>query len=209
MSNVKLEKQGCIMILSGPSASGKSSIAQKILESDENLCLSVSYTTRKPRDGEIDGVSYYFVEQSEFSTMLLTGQFLESTQIHGNYYGTHKNLLNDMINSGKDVVFDIEANGASAIKSKLGDKCFTIFILPPSIEEMSARLQKRSNDSQMNIIQRIKNAKSEISKMNQYDYIIVNNDLEEAANQVKTILLSERNKRCRITNIDEYINSLN
>jgi guanylate kinase len=207
MSNVKLEKQGCVMVISGPSGSGKSSIAQKILTAEKNLIQSVSYTTRKPRDGEIDGVNYHFIDQSDFSTMVITGQLLEFTEIHGNYYGTPKKVLDDIVSSGKDVLFDIEANGAKAIKSKLGSNCFTIFILPPSIEELSLRLQSRAKDSQINIIQRIKNAKSEIERMKEYDYVIVNSDLAIAAAHVRTILFAERNKRNRITNIDEFIGS--
>ncbi len=208
MSNSNLQINRAIMIISGPSGSGKTSLGRALVENDPEIVHSVSMTTRVPREGEVEGQDYYFVDHNEFSTYVITGQLLEFTELYGNFYGTVKKNIENLLHQGSDVLFDIDAEGAKSIKSKMSDRVFTVFILPPSLTEIGERLRKRAQDSQMNIAHRLNSAKEEIRKCEEYDYIVVNENFDEALLQLKMILQAERSKRKRINNFSEYIESI-
>jgi len=202
MSNSNFTKYGCVMVLSGPSGCGKTSLLKRLISDDPNITQSISYTTREAREGEIDGVDYYFTNQEDFETMLSNDELLEYTEIYGNFYGTPKKAIEKKINSGQDVVFDIDSFGAKAIKSKLPNNTFTIFILPPSHQELTKRLKGRAQDSEDTINKRLNSAREQIQTMHEYDYIIVNDKLDIAYAELKAILTAERLKRSRITNLE-------
>ena len=205
MSNSNLKINRCALIISGPSGSGKTSLAGALIASDPNITLSVSVTTRMPRPDEIEGQDYYFTDHASFSSMVVTAQMLEFTELYGNFYGTLKRNTEELLNNGLDVLFDIDAEGAKNIKSKLPDRAISIFIMPPSITELGHRLQLRSQDSQMNIAHRINCAKEEIRKSTEYDYIVENSNFEVALSDIKAIVTAERLKCKRIISFPEYI----
>lgn len=205
MSNINFETLGSLIILSGPSGSGKSSVTKKILEINKNIAASISYTTRAKRLTEQNGVDYHFVDETTFSSMLVMGQMLEYTKIHENYYGTPKSTIEKNINAGIDTIFDVEANGAMAIRSKMPNSSISIFILPPSMEILGERLRYRSEDSEMSIMYRLENAKEEVRHIKEYDYVVVNNDLERTVAFIRVIIEAERFKRSKIKNIDEAL----
>lgn len=205
MSNINFETLGSLIILSGPSGCGKSSIAKKILEVNKNITASISYTTRPARSHEENGVDYHFVDEQAFSSMLVLGQMIEYTEIHGNYYGTPKAGLESKINEGIDILFDIEAHGAKTIKSKMPDSAISIFILPPSMEILGERLRKRAEDSEMNIMHRLQNAQNEISHIKDYDYIVINQDFDRTVAYIRLIIESERFKRSKIKNLEKAL----
>ncbi len=204
MSNLNLRTRGCLMILSGPSGCGKTSLTEHLMKDDPSLIQSISSTTRKPRDGEVEGFNYNFIDKIKFDAMASSGQMLEFTEIYGNYYGTPKKQIEDAISSNKDIIFDIDAYGAAIIKQKMPKDCFTIFILPPSIDELKKRLISRNKDSEETIERRVNNAKYEIEQIKHYDYIVQNIDLETAVSQLKAIRIAEKLKRERVVNLESY-----
>lgn len=208
MSNFKFNRESCLIILSGPSGCGKTSVARKLLTLEKNIATSISYTTREARPGEVDGHDYNFVSRSKFSEMMLTGKLLEYTEIHGNYYGTDKTILDEANELGHDLLFDIDATGAQTIKASAGSRCFSIFLFPPSISALSKRLHTRGQDSEVSIFRRLNNAKEDIAKAKNYDYVVVNSEIEIATAQIRTIIYAERLKRARILNLDEHIDKL-
>ena len=193
------------MVLSGPSGSGKTSITKKLAAEDNELVQSISATTRKPRDGEVEGKDYFFIDESTFSSMVVTGQMIEFTEIYGNFYGTPRKKIQERMDAGLDVIFDIDANGAKSLKTKLPEHVFSIFILPPSMDELATRLQSRGTESQMNIMQRLSNVREELKRIGEYDYVLVNDDFEKSCQIVKSILEAEIHKRSRISNVSESL----
>jgi guanylate kinase len=183
-----------VFIISAPSGSGKSTLVNKIRESVRNLEFSVSYTTRKPRGHEQDGNEYYFVTREEFEAMLAKDEFLEHADVFGNYYGTARRFLRQAEERGCDLLLDIDVQGAAQIKSKLPD-AVSVFILPPNRSELEQRLRRRSQDSESVIQRRLDGASREIENYAKYDYILVNDRLEESVKALESILLSERLNR--------------
>ncbi|RUP42019.1 MAG: guanylate kinase [Acinetobacter sp.] len=177
-----------IIILSAPSGCGKTSIAKRIISSDPNIILSVSATTRKPRPAEIEGINYFFKTIAEFKKMDL----LESTKIYGNLYGTPRQFVEDQIKKGKDILFDIESNGAYQIMDKAHVKVVSIFILPPSLEILRTRLLNRNQDSETDIELRLKEAEGEQNHAKNYHYTVINDDFDQAVKKVQEIIALER-----------------
>ncbi len=186
-----MQNNAMIIILSAPSGCGKSSIAKKLLETDANLVLSISATTRQPRPREIDGVHYFFKTKSDFKKLDL----LEYAEIYNNFYGTPREFVEKELLKGKDVLFDIDFQGAYQIMKTAKAKIVSIFILPPNIEILRKRMTDRGQDDQSVIEARLKKAKSEIEHAKNYDYIVINDDFDQAVKEIQTIILSQRNKQ--------------
>jgi guanylate kinase len=181
-----------IVILSAPSGGGKSSVSKALLAKDPRLSMSVSVTTRKPRAGEVDGVQYFFKTQNEFKEMIDDGQFIEYTKIYGNFYGTLKKHLEDKLNQGIDILFDINVDGSKKIKAEMPYPIISIFLLPPNIEILRQRLEERSQDDQDTIDLRMMKATQEIENAKYYDYVVINDDFKKTVQQILEIINQER-----------------
>ncbi|MEP2943272.1 MAG: guanylate kinase [Hyphomicrobiales bacterium] len=190
-------RRGLMFVLSSPSGAGKSTIANLLLKEDSELKLSVSATTRERRSSEVDGVHYHFLKRGDFDKMVAHDELLEWAEVHGNYYGTPKRFVEDELVAGRDVLFDIDVQGSDQLRAKMPDDIATIFILPPSIEEMKSRLKRRAEDSDDVIRRRMKTAVGELKRWPDYDYLVVNEDLDAAYMQVKAILSAERLRQKR------------
>jgi guanylate kinase len=186
-----------VFIVSAPSGSGKSTLVARLLHEVENLTFSVSYTTRKPRGTEIEGEAYHFIDREGFEQRLANNEFLEHADVFGNYYGTHSSALTDATAAGKDLVLDIDVQGAAQLKKRIPD-AVSIFILAPSRQVLEMRLRARSQDNEEVIRRRLADAAKEIRNYSLYDYVLVNNDLNLAAETLKAIVRAERVKRIRV-----------
>ncbi|MGB1361015.1 MAG: guanylate kinase [Alphaproteobacteria bacterium] len=204
----QIKRQGILLVLSSPSGAGKSTISRRILSEDDNLSLSVSATTREPRDGEVDGKDYHFLTKDKFKQMIDNDEFVEHAEVFDNYYGTPKQAVIDAIDDGKDVIFDVDWQGGQALFNKFPDNIVKIFILPPSIEELNKRLTTRAQDSQEVIASRMAKSALEISHWNEYDWVIINDDLEESIAKVKSIIQSERLKKTRQVGLIDFVKDL-
>ncbi len=196
---IKEKKTGQVIVISAPSGSGKGSVISGLLEKDKNLWLSVSTTSRKPRENDIPGVTYNFVTKEEFEKLIQEGYFLEYTNYVGNYYGTPKNKILEKINEGIDVILEIEIEGATNIKKLIPEAIF-IFIMPPSLKTLVKRLKKRGTDSNDKIIERFHTAYKEINEVTKYNYVVINDDLKDAITKVEAIIQAEK---CRVDRIEE------
>ena len=192
------ENRGMLIVLSGPSGAGKDSIINRLLEKDENINISVSVTTRSPRKGETDGKDYLFVSREEFEDMIHKGKMIEYTEYCGNYYGTSKDYINKMLANNKDIILEIEVKGGSQIRQKFKE-CISIFILPPSLDILEYRLISRGLDSEAAVNARLDTARKEIFAANEYDYIVVNDNLDECVDDILTIISAERMKSSRVS----------
>jgi len=193
----KIERRGVMLVLSSPSGAGKSTIARTILANESRLELSVSVTTRARRGSEIDGQHYHFISRTEFERLDQTDALLESAEVHGNFYGTPRDAVNQALANGKDMLFDIDYQGAQQLMEKARADVVSIFILPPSMSELESRLHRRAEDSEAVIVHRLENAGIEIPHWREYDYVIINHDLDRAYNEVRSILTAERLRRDR------------
>lgn len=193
--------QGKLFVISGPSGSGKTTIVKNIVGTLNNLSFSVSYTTRKKRENEKDGVDYRFVTEDEFRYMTANSKFIEWSQVHGNLYGTPAKEVIEANKSGRDIILDIDVKGASEIKKNYNNSVF-IFIIPESLEVLKSRLVKRKNESSIDIDTRIHTAKHEIARIVNYDYIIINRDIDESTDILASIIKAERHKR---QNMIDYV----
>lgn len=189
-----IEKNGVVLVLSGPSGAGKSSLINKIADSIGEYYFSISTTTRPMREGEEEGVHYHFVSEEEFLKDIKEDNFLEHALVHGNYYGTSLKPVKQALHEGKLVIFDIDVQGNMAVKNRLGDITTSVFITPPSLSELKRRLVTRSTDTQKVIEKRLDMAKREIQRTAEYDYVIVNDDIDVAANVLKQIAITARLK---------------
>jgi guanylate kinase len=201
-------RRGLLFVLSSPSGAGKSTIARKLLASDDNLAMSVSATTRPIRPGEVDGVDYHFVSLDRFREMVADGEFLEWAHVFGHRYGTPRKPVEEMLAKGCDVLFDIDWQGAQQLFQQAGGDVVRAFIFPPSMEELERRLRARATDSDDVIEARMARAANEISHWDGYDYVLVNDDVERCFGNVKSILSSERLKRSRQTSLIGFVRSL-
>ena len=196
---IKEKKTGQVIVISSPSGAGKSSIVKALLERDNNLWLSVSTTTRAIRPGEKEGVNYNYVDKEDFIKKIDEGYFLEYTNYAGNYYGTPKKFIKEKIEHGTDVILEIEIEGAANIKKLIPEAIF-IFILPPSLKVLLKRLKNRNTDSNEKIIERFHQTYKELNEVTKYNYVVVNDVLENAINKVESIIKAEK---CRVDRIEE------
>jgi len=190
-------KKGTLFVISAPSGAGKTTLCKRLCETVEGLKFSVSFTTRKPRPGEIDGVHYFFVDEDEFRSMIGEGEFIEWAEVHGNFYGTSNKHVEGLIKEGIDVILDIDVQGARQIRDNFHDSVM-IFVLPPSIEELKKRLTGRMSDSEETIAIRLKKAAEEIREYKKYNYVILNDAFETALKELEAIINAERAKTDRI-----------
>lgn len=197
-----------MFVLSSPSGAGKTTISRFLLEKDKNLVLSVSATTRPKRPNEQDNVDYYFVSKEKFLDMAMKGEFLEYAEVFGNYYGTPKSVVTASLDKGDDVLFDIDWQGTRQLAEIARKDLVSVFILPPSMKELESRLRKRGQDSEEVLGDRMKKANHEISHWDEYDYVMVNNDLEESIEKVLSILKAERQKRSRQPELSGFVDKL-
>jgi guanylate kinase len=186
-----------VFIISAPSGSGKSTLVNRLMQEVPNLCFSISYTTRKPRGHEIDGTSYHFTSREEFERRLEGHEFLEHAVVFGNHYGTHRSELERACSAGKDLVLDIDVQGAAQLRKSIPD-AVTIFVLAPSREILEHRLRYRGEDSDQVIARRLADAAREIRNYNLYDYILINEEIDESAKTLSSIVRAERVRRSRI-----------
>ena len=197
MLNEHVARRGLMFVLSSPSGAGKSTLARKLLDADENMSLSVSATTRAPRLSEVDGREYKFLSKEEFEGMADRGEFLEHAMVFGNHYGTPRAPVEAMLIQGRDVLFDVDWQGARALRAAEPMDVVGIFILPPSMAELERRLRARNEDSEDVIGRRMARSLDEISHWEEYDYVLVNTLLEQTLAQIRQILAAERLKRAR------------
>jgi guanylate kinase len=202
------KRRGVLFVLSSPSGAGKSTIARKLLADEPELGMSVSYTTRPIRPGEVDGVDYHFVDLERFREMVANHEFLEWAHVFGHRYGTPKAQVWHVLGEGRDILFDIDWQGAQQLHQLAGGDVVRVFILPPSMVELRKRLELRATDSSDVINARMDRAANEVSHWDGYDYVLVNDDVEQCFACVKTILAAERLKRSRQTGIIGFIRKL-
>ena len=202
---IKSKKTGQIIVISAPSGAGKDTVVKELMKRDStNLWVSVSATSRSPREGEKEGVDYYYLSKEEFEKKIEEGFFLEYTNYAGNYYGTPKKYIKEKIEQGIDVILIIEIEGASNIKKLIPEAIF-IFIMPPSLKELVKRLKKRGTETNEKIIKRFHEAYKEVNDVSKYNYVVVNDKLDEAVDKVESILRAEK---CRVDRIEEvYLNT--
>lgn len=206
----EIQRRGLLIILSSPSGAGKSTLSRRLMQWDETLKFSVSATTRAPRPGETDGVEYYFKSKPDFEAMVAAGEMLEHAEVFGNYYGTPKGPVEAAMSEGRDTLFDIDWQGGQQIRnSSLGKDVVSIFILPPSIAALESRLRTRAQDSDEVIAGRMAKSQAEISHWAEYDYVLVNDDLDKAEADLKTILMAERMRRDRQPGLTDFVRGLN
>lgn len=203
-------RRGLLFILSSPSGAGKSTLSRRLLADDDSFTFSVSVTTRTPRPGEVDGADYHFRTRAEFDRMVETDGMLEHAEVFGNCYGTPRGPVEDAINAGRDVLFDVDWQGGQQLRnSALGDAVVSVFILPPSIAELERRLRARGQDDEATIAKRMAKSRDEISHWAEYDYVLVNDDLDRADSDIRAILRSERLRRDRRPGLSPFVQGLN
>ena len=206
--SVHLNRRGVLFVLSSPSGAGKTTISRMMLEADKDIALSISATTRPPRPGEIDGVHYHFVDVETFKKMAADGEFLEWAHVFGHRYGTPRAPVDAMLEAGKDVLFDIDWQGAQQLYQEAGPDVVRVFVLPPTMEELERRLRARNTDSDEVIAARMERAANEISHWDGYDYVLINDNVEGCFDEVRAILRAERLKRRRQIGLSEFVRSL-
>ncbi len=203
-----IKRRGLMLVLSSPSGAGKSTIARAILDSDPEIDMSVSVTTRPKRPGEVEGRDYIFIDRTEFDLMVNRGQLLEHAKVFDNYYGTPRAAVMDALAEGRDALFDIDWQGTQQLAESAIDDLVRVFILPPNSRELERRLNTRAQDSQAVIAARMAKASDEMSHYAEYDWVIVNHDINESVEQVRAILCSERLKRKRQVGLGEFVKGL-
>jgi guanylate kinase len=193
-----IRRRGLMLILSSPSGAGKTTLTRDLLQDRSlDLELSISVTTRARRSSEVDGIHYLFKTKQEFERMRAQDDLLEWAEVHGNYYGTPRTPVEQVLSQGRDMLFDIDYQGTQQVRQKAPDDVVTIFILPPSFRELRARLERRAEDSPEVIAKRLENARNELTRWTAYDYVVVNEDIQVALSDVKSILVGERLRRAR------------
>ena len=204
----QIQRRGLMLVLSSPSGAGKTTISRKLLSIEPKLTMSVSATTRAMRPGEKEGIDYHFVEIAAFRSMIDRKDFLEHAKVFDNYYGTPKGPVDAALRRGRDVLFDIDWQGTQQVAQAARDDLVSVFILPPSTRELEQRLKSRAQDSAEVVARRMAKAADEMSHWAEYDYIIVNHDIDESVTQVRAILTAERLRRQRQVGLPEFVKGL-
>lgn len=204
----KPKRRGLMLVLSSPSGAGKTTLTNLLLKVDKHLHPSISFTTRERREGEAEGDHYYFTDRDTFLKMAKDGKFLEYAEVFGNFYGTPKTLVEKFLQNGEDVVFDIDWQGNRSLSKMARDDVVSVFILPPSKKELMSRLVKRAQDAHETIELRMAKANSELQHWQEYDYTIVNKDLDESLKKLLSILRAERLKKVRRQGVVDFVNKL-
>lgn len=208
MSQIAIHRRGLMLVLSSPSGAGKTTLSRRLLEADSEIDMSVSATTRKPRPGEVEGKDYYFLSTEDFGIMRNRGEFLEHAKVFGNYYGTPREPVEKALAQGRDVLFDIDWQGTQQLDETAQDDLVKVFILPPSAQELERRLKERAQDPSEVVAERMAKASDEISHYQEYDYIIINENMDKAFAELQAILLAERLKRRRLTGLSNFVKQL-
>ena len=203
-----IHRRGLMLVLSSPSGAGKSTIAKEILARDNNIAMSVSMTTRPKRPGEVAGRDYNFVDKADFNLMVNRREFLEYAKVFDNYYGTPSEPVLESLAAGRDVLFDIDWQGTQQIAEQARDDLVSVFILPPSTAELERRLKKRAQDSLEVVARRMSKASDEMSHYAEYDYVLVNHDIEQSVTRAMSILTAERLRRERMVGLGEFVKGL-
>jgi guanylate kinase len=204
----EIQRRGLMLVLSSPSGAGKTTISRKLLERDGNLSMSVSVTTRQRRPGEVNGVDYHFIDAGEFDRLVGTGALLEHAKVFGNHYGTPRAAVEAALAAGRDVLFDIDWQGTQQLAERARADLVSVFVLPPSTRELERRLKARAQDSAAEVASRMAKAADEMSHWAEYDYIIVNHDIDASTRHVQAILQSERLRRERQIGLSEFVKAL-
>ena len=201
-------RRGLMLVISSPSGAGKTTLARMLMKEFEDVALSVSMTTREARPNEVDGVDYHFHSLDDFKSMIEGREFLEWAKVFDHYYGTPRADTERKLASGLDVIFDVDWQGADALHDQVPNDCVSVFVLPPSIEALEARLSARPGSTPEIVARRMADAKAEIRHWRRYDYCIINDDLDEAYQRLRRILLVERTKRLRQHNLEDHVRTL-
>lgn len=204
----QVDRRGLLLVMSSPSGAGKTTLARRLLEGDDGLTMSVSATTRPPRPGEIDGKDYVFVDTARFASMRDGGELIEWAQVFGNLYGTPRAEVEALVAGGRDVLFDIDWQGAKQLAEKMAEDVVRVFILPPSGEALEQRLRARNQDSEDVLAGRMAGAAAEISHWDEYDYVVINDDVEESLGIIRSVLMAERARRRRQPGLADFVSKL-
>jgi guanylate kinase len=205
---MEFARRGVMLVLASPSGAGKSSITRTLFGQDPSIRLSVSVTTRARRTDEVDGKHYFFIDIPTFERMKQDGELLEWARVHDNFYGTPRAHVEEQLAAGNDILFDIDFQGTLQLYEKCRPDMVTVFILPPSIKELRSRLERRAQDSLDTISKRLRNARLEMDHYREYDYVLVNQDLEDSTQRVRSILAAARLARPRLTQLDNFVRDL-
>lgn len=207
-ANIDIARRGIMLIVSSPSGAGKTTLTRNLLDTEENVSLSISVTTRARRSSEIDGIHYKFITRRQFDLMRDGGELLEWAEVHGNFYGTPREPVETALAEGRDVLFDIDWQGTLQLYESMRDDVVSVFVLPPTADELKARLERRAEDTPEIITRRLKNAAEEIPHWQEYDYVLVNRDLEKSFIRLRGILTAERLKRVHKDDIQAFVDTL-
>jgi guanylate kinase len=205
---MRVRRRGLLLVLSSPSGAGKTTIAHRLIAADPGLTLSVSVTTRPPRQGEIDGRDYLFISPERFSEMMARGEFLEHAIVFGHSYGTPRSPIEEALAAGRDVVADVDWQGAQQLADRLPRDLVAVFVLPPSLDALRTRLLARAQDSASVVSRRMAKSAEEMSHWSEYDYVIVNHDIEESIAQAQAIVTAERLRRTRQVGLADFVSDL-
>jgi guanylate kinase len=208
LMDTPLQRRGLMFVLSSPSGAGKTTITRALLNNNDDLEISISATTRQQRPGEIDGQHYYFVDIPSFNAMVENGEMLEHAKVFGNYYGTPRLPVEEALSRGNDIIFDIDWQGTQQLREIARDDLVTIFILPPNAKELERRLRARAQDPEETIRHRMEKASDEMTHYSEYDYVLINNNVDMAIQQAQHILDSERLKRHRLVGLSDFVRGL-
>ncbi len=208
IETIDIARRGIMLIVSSPSGAGKTTLTRNLLDQEENVSLSISVTTRERRASEIDKVHYHFISRRQFEIMRDGGELLEWAEVHGNYYGTPREPVERALEEGRDILFDIDWQGTQQLYEKMRSDVVSVFVLPPTAEELKARLERRAEDSPEIIARRLKNAAEEIPHWEEYDYVLVNRDLDKSFARLRGILTAERLKRVQKPDIQDFVDKL-
>jgi guanylate kinase len=203
-----IARRGIMLVVSSPSGAGKTTLTRNLLEQEENVSLSISVTTRVRRPSEIDGVHYHFISKRRFEVMRDSDELLESAEVHGNLYGTPREPVERALASGRDVLFDIDWQGTQQLYQKMRNDVVSVFVLPPSASELKVRLERRAEDADETIARRLRNAADEIPHWTEYDYVLVNRDLDKSFARLRAILTAERLKRVLLPELSNFVANL-
>ena len=205
---INIPRRGLLLVMSSPSGAGKTTLSRRLLESDRNITMSVSVTTRPPRPGEVDGKDYHFIDKAAFGRLRDDNGLLEYAEVFGNFYGSPQKPVEEALAKGRDVLFDIDWQGTQQLAQAMEEDLVRIFILPPSAEELRLRLIRRAQDSSATVAKRMAKAADEISHWPEYDYVIVNEDVDVASRQIDAIIMAERLRRKRRVGLTHFVREL-